>query len=621
MTEDLRQTVQKHIADGNPKAARDQLAHYLRAMPNPARAQAVTAVFRDHKAQLATNICRVAILRSVTVEPLAPMFVAQAASEGIDVELLLGDFGTYAQDILGPKSALYTFAPDVVFLYVHCADIAPELWERFSGLSAEQVAAVVTRVTSNFEQWIAVLRERTRAHIVVHGLAAPAQVQHGVLDAQLAHGQEDAIREINRGLLALTRGHASIYRLDLDALIARHGRTLWHDERLWQRARLPVSAACLPYLTAEWLRFLVPLAGRLAKVLAVDLDNTLWGGIIGEDGFDGIQLGPDPPGSHYRDLQQAILDLYHRGIILAVCSKNNDADALEALRSHPQMLLRPEHFAALRINWTEKATNLRSIAAELNLGLDAIAFLDDNPFECEQVRSVLPEVSVIQLGEDPARHAEAIRNFAAFQRLSLSEEDRSRSSYYAGDRLRADLKMTASSLEDFYRSLQMEAHIARVDATTRARIAQLTQKTNQFNLTTRRYTEQQIDDMGNDPRYEVYGVRLKDRYGDNGLVGVAILQFADGEAHIDTFLLSCRVIGRTLETSLLARLVEAARTRQAIRITGLFLPTKKNGPVRDFYADHGFTCLEETAQAQHWALELAKNGVTRPPWIAVTEGA
>jgi FkbH-like protein len=181
--------------------------------------------------------------------------------------------------------------------------------------------------------------------------------------------------------------------------------------------------------------------------------------------------------------------------------------------------------------------------------------------------------------------------------------------------------MTASSLEDFYRSLQMEAHIARVDATTRARIAQLTQKTNQFNLTTRRYTEQQIDDMGNDPRYEVYGVRLKDRYGDNGLVGVAILQFADGEAHIDTFLLSCRVIGRTLETSLLARLVEAARTRQAIRITGLFLPTKKNGPVRDFYADHGFTCLEETAQAQHWALELAKNGVTRPPWIAVTEGA
>jgi FkbH-like protein len=615
---DLRAAVSTHLAAGNVALARQQMAAYLEAMPNAARAQTVLTSFREHRGQLAATTCRVALLRSATVEPLVPMFLAQAAVQGIDIELQVGDFGTYAQDILDPASRLYAFDPTVVVLFVHTADVAPELWERFTDLDDAQIDAVVARVSADFDRWLGLLRERTKAHVIVHGITAPLQAQHGVLDAQLVHGQEESVRRINHNLLATVRRHASTYRLDLDALSAKHGRAAWHDERLWRQVRLPVSGACLHHLTNEWMRFLTPLVGRQSKVLAVDLDNTLWGGVVGEDGVDGIALGPELPGLHYLNLQRAILDLYHRGIVLAVCSKNNEADALEAMRRHSHMLLKPEHFAALRINWTEKAANLRSIASELNLGIDSLAFLDDNPFECEQVRCLCPEVSVIQLGSDPARHADTVHAFAGFQRLVLSEEDRSRSSYYAGDRLRADLKVAASSLEDFYRSLQMEADIARVEQTTQARIAQLTQKTNQFNLTTRRYSEQQIRAMADDPRYEVYGVRLKDRYGDNGLVGVAILQFSDAaEARIDSFLLSCRVIGRTLETALLARLIESARARQVSRVVGSFLPTKKNGLVKDFFANHGFIHSSETSDGQQWTLDVAAKTVARPPWIAM----
>ena len=353
--------------------------------------------------------------------------------------------------------------------------------------------------SAGFGDWIAGFRKHSNAALIVHSLEVPAVPLAGILDAQREDNAAEAIQRINRGLRALAGEYRGVYILDYDALVARHGRERWGDARKWLTVRLPVASANLPHLAAEWLRFLHPLAGKVAKCVAVDLDNTLWGGIVGEDGVNGIRLGAEYPGAAFQELQRALLDLSRRGILLAVCSKNNPADAMEALSGHPGMLLQPRDFAAMRINWNDKAQNLREIAAELNIGLDTVAFLDDNPVERQQVREQAPEAIVIPLPDDPMDYARAVRDCPWFERLTLSEEDRQRGDYYAAQRDRVELERTVTSKEDFYRSLEQVAEIAPVNPQTLARVSQLTQKTNQFNLTTRRYTEQQIADMAASP--------------------------------------------------------------------------------------------------------------------------
>jgi FkbH-like protein len=286
---------------------------------------------------------------------------------------------------------------------------------------------------------------------------------------------------------------------------------------------------------------------------------------------------------------------------------------MEALSEHPGMLLRPRDFAALRINWNPKEQSLRELAAELNIGLDSIAFLDDNPVERQHIREQAPEVLVLDLPQDPMGYARAIRDCPWFERLALSDEDQRRGEYYAAQRERAELERTVTSKEDFFRSLEQVCEIGLVTDATLARVAQLTQKTNQFNLTTRRYTEQEIAALREAPDCRVWSLKVTDRYADNGLVGVAISKLADGVCEIDTFLMSCRVIGRTVETALLAKIAADAKEQGAAVLLGRFIPTKKNAPAADFYREHGF----EEAEEGVWKLDLREASVTLPQWITV----
>jgi FkbH-like protein len=554
---------------------------------------------------------RWAILRSFTVEPVVPVFKAGAYAAGIALETHLGEFNAYAQEILDPGSALYRFQPDAAILAVQTRDVAPGLWR------GEPAA---DDVLSRFGDWIGSFRKYSKAALIVHSLDVPAVPGAGILDAQRADNAAEAIQRINRGLRALAGEYRGVYILDYHALVARHGRERWGDARKWLTVRLPVASANLPHLAAEWLRFLHPLAGKVAKCVAVDLDNTLWGGVIGEDGMNGILLGAEYPGAAFQELQRALLDLSRRGILLAVCSKNNPADAMEALSGHPGMLLQPRDFAAMRINWNDKARNLREIARELNIGLDTIAFLDDNPVERQQVREQAPEAIVIRLPEDPMDYARAVRDCPWFERLALSDEDRRRGAYYAAQRQRVELERSVTSKEDFYRGLDQVAEIAPVNAQTLARVSQLTQKTNQFNLTTRRYTEQQIAGMAAAPNWRVWSLRVKDRYADNGLVGVAIAR-VDGEVcEIDSFLMSCRVIGRTLETAFLARLAADAREQGAKVLQGWFRPTKKNAPALEFYREHGFEVAERTEEGVLWKFDLTRQTIPPPEWVSILSG-
>jgi FkbH-like protein len=268
------------------------------------------------------------------------------------------------------------------------------------------------------------------------------------------------------------------------------------------------------------------------------------------------------------------------------------------------------------VNWKDKGTNLREIAAELNIGIDSLAFFDDNPAERELVRQQTPEVMVLEVPEDPEQYARALREWPVFERLSLSAEDRERGKFYAQDRQRAELEQTAGNLEDFYRSLKQEAEIGTVTPTTLARVAQLTQKTNQFNMTTKRYSEQEITALAADPRWYIRWIRVKDRFGDNGIIGVVMAHDkGSGEWEVDNFLLSCRVIGRTVETAILATIIENAKAAGARRIGGWFITTKKNAPAKDFYAQHRFTKVLEEGGKQRWEMDLTKTTVEAPPWV------
>ena len=611
----LRAEVDSLIAQGAFHLAARRLAELWRRDPASGTASFETSRLDKLRDKLALTKFKLAILRSFTVEPIVPLLRSEAFGYGIDLEVHVGDFNTYVQDMLDSQSSLYRFAPNAVVLAVRAEQAAPELWRDFADLAPEVAQQAAERVVRGYEQWIGAFRKHSQAALIVHSLERPSSPSLGVLDSQSEAGQSGLLRQINRELRRIAEGFHGVYSLDYDALVARHGSEHWHDERKWLTARLPIAAGYLLQMAREWMRFIVPLSGRTAKVLVVDLDNTLWGGVIGEDGMTGIKVGAEYPGAAFQALQRALLDLSRKGILLAVCSKNNLDDAMEALEKHPGMLVRAKHFAALRINWTDKAQNLREIAQELNVGSDALAFLDDNPFEREQVRAALPEITVIDLPKNPLEYASAVRNCAAFERLTLSAEDQQRTEMYAAQKQRAGAEQSFQSKEDFFRFLEQEAELEPVSDQTVARVAQLTQKTNQFNLTTRRYTEPQIAEMAKQPEWHIFSIRVRDRFGDHGLVGVAIAHDEGEQCEVDTFLLSCRVIGRTVETALLAHLAEGAAQRGHKRLVGRFLPTKKNAPARDFYPQHGFEPQETNGAGSLWTLDLESSTLRCPDWI------
>jgi FkbH-like protein len=619
-TSNLRGEVDRLLRESQWNAAAARLGSLRRAESSSATAAFVVSRFEKLRDKVALVPFRLAILRSFTVEPLVPLLRAEAFCFGIDLTVHIGDFNAYAQEILDSASSLYGFAPNAVILAVQTGDIAPDLWQDYAHLSGDAAVTAAKRVSESLQQYMREFRERSQAALIVHNLEQPAHVALGVLDTQRTPSQAEVIRKMNRDLVASSGQMRGVYVLDYDALAAQHGRLRWRDQRKWLTARLPMAADQMIHLAREWMRFVAPLAGRTAKALVVDLDNTLWGGVIGEDGMTGIKLSAEYPGAAYQALQRAMLDLTRKGILLAICSKNNPDDAMEVLEKHPGMVLRPKHFAAMRISWNDKSQGLREIASELNIGIDSLAFLDDNPFEREQVRGAMPEVIVIDLPQDPLQYAATVREHPAFERLTLSAEDQQRTTFYVEQRERAQAEQKFQSKEDFYRFLEQEAEIGTVTPATLARISQLTQKTNQFNVTTRRYAEQEISEMAANPACQVLSIRVRDRFGDHGLVGVSITRDEGEVCEIDSFLLSCRVIGRTVETALLAHLADQAAARGRKRLVGWFLPTRKNAPARDFYKQHGFEVAQQNGDGALWSLDLTKQRIASPEWVKVVTG-
>jgi FkbH-like protein len=609
----------KSVAQAIVENRRGDAVHSLSQLWRAKPGQLSAAQILSTRDALASGLkpFRLGIARSFTIEPVVPILRARAILEGIDLAVTLGAFNNFGAEMLDAASILLEPPPDAVLLALQTRDVAPRLWADYPGADVDATQELVDQAVEFYKELIKGMRRMSPVPLIVQGLETPLHLTFGVFDGRLALGQSAAISLVNRRLCEFAALQTGVYFLDMDALVAGFGRRSWYDDHKWLTARAPIAAPAQPTFAEAILRLVVPLCRGTAKVLALDLDNTVWGGVVGEDGIAGLDVGTEHPGAGYRALQQTALDLRKRGALIVLCSKNNEADAFEALDKHPGMLLRREHVAAHRINWNNKADNLRSLAKELNLGLESFVFVDDNPTERALVRRELPDVRVLELPEDPVRYAEALANVLWFEQLSLTGEDAARTELYAQERDRQVALGEVGNLEKFLETLGVWVSVAAVDAGSVARAAQLTQKTNQFNLTTRRYQESMLAERAASANWGVYVLKSGDRFGDNGIVCVGIVDFAGDIAEIDSFLMSCRVIGRGVETAFLASLIQLSIARGGKRMRGWFLPTAKNAPAAEFYAQHGFVAVERDAQGSTlWERDIsAASPVAAPAWI------
>jgi FkbH-like protein len=445
----------------------------------------------------------------------------------------------------------------------------------------------------------------TNGSVIVENLPASLSDAQANIDAWMPGAPRHVVATFNQRLASFTSTQSSLL-FDVAGLAALVGQSVWDAGRYWYTAKFPFSPACVPLYAYRLVSLLASLQGKSRRVLVLDLDNTIWGGVIGDDGVDGIVLGGNGAvGTAYVAIQEMALSYRARGVVLCVSSKNTEEVALEAFRRHPEMRLRESDITLFRINWESKAVSILAMAETLSLSLEAFVFLDDNPVERKQVRDALPGVAVPELPQDPSAWLPIFQAAGFFEQQGVSEEDARRSEYYKGNAERAARRESAADEMEFLRSLKMVMKVAPFDAIGRKRIAQLIAKSNQFNLTTRRYSEAQVAELESDPRVLTLQIRLSDVFGDNGMISVIVCRQEDQSWDIDTWLMSCRVLNREVEFATLNILAEKAKRSGANQLRGRYIPTAKNGIVRDLYAKLGFIKVEETAGGETiWILPL-----------------
>jgi FkbH-like protein len=565
-------------------------------------------------------LCNSQLLVS-TLEPLAACIDVSLRLEGFIPHTFVGGFNTYRQEAMDPNSPLYKTKPDVIVLAIDAWSVLDQMFlSTFAKTTEKDRRELQKQLVMDVASVAQILEKKTSAIILLNNFILPVFSPLGIVDNKQKTGLKRFFEGANSELSEIFSVSSRVFIVDLDSVSSEFGKSHITNWNTWYRGSVPFSEDFTPYLAKSYIRYVRALKSKTKKCIVLDLDNTLWGGIIGEDGIEGIKLGNAAPGIEYVDFQRSLLSLYNRGVILAVCSKNNYDDAIKVFQEHPFQILKEEHFAAMRINWQNKASNIAELAKEINIGLDSMVFFDDNPVERAQVSQTHPEVLVVDLPKNPRLYRETLENLDVFDVLSLTKEDMARGEMYAGKRKRAELETSMDSIEDFLRTLDLKVRIKPVDDFDTPRVVQLIGKTNQFNLTTRRYTDAEIKQFREEDTSVVYSMAVMDKFGDEGVVGVAIVKKKDDDWWVDNMLMSCRVIGRSVETALLAKIVKDARSEGASRIIGEYIPTKKNPPAASVYENHGFRMPAQTENdGTSWILNLESDTVDVPEWIELTE--
>jgi FkbH-like protein len=465
--------------------------------------------------------------------------------------------------------------------------------------AAQMVGAALARIARIAE----VAGAATGRPVILQTLAGDPDAISFNMDLGLPGSPRFLTDEFNRSLVQRARQDSRLV-LDVNALASVVGHSAWSAGRYWYAAKYPFATTMIPLYADNVMRIIAAQMGRSRRVLVLDLDNTLWGGIVGDDGIEGLALGSGSAlGEAHSALQRMALSLKERGIILCVSSKNDEAIALDAFRNHPEMILKEDDIVAFRVNWEDKAANIKAIADAIDLGLDSFVFLDDNPAERKRVRDALPSVAVPELPEDPSEWLGVFQAAGYFEQSGFSKEDQQRAGFYKANALRAARLERIGDHDEYLRSLSMTLSIAPFDGAGRKRIAQLISKSNQFNVTTRRYSETEIEAMQSNSEVLTLQARLEDIFGDNGMISAVICRQTGRIWEVDTWIMSCRVLGRRVEETILQYLVEQARVRGISEIIGRYIPTAKNGLVRDHFSKLGF--VQTGSQNGETTLQLA----------------
>lgn len=572
--------------------------------PNVAQAQQLISHAKSLKPDAPS--LKLGIVHTYTSELLDPWLNLEAALQGLDVQIYHAPYGVTFQEA-NDNSGLNQHTPDITLLLLRREDLHPELARSIAHLNPTEQDTIYQEVLNNVINLASQFRRLPVGQIIFTLLPTFQQTSLGIYDTHSERSENLWWARLKADIgMAFRNSLQSTLFLDLDEVLLQIGRKQFFDSRFWYSARFPFTAESARELSRKVIGIGAKLKFPVAKVIAVDADNTLWGGIIGEDGISGIALGPDYPGNVYMDFQRRLLDFQQRGFILALCSKNNPGDVDQVLQEHPHQLLRHQHFAARRVNWEPKPDNLASLAKELNLGLDSFVFVDDSHHECAAVRYALPQVEVVQVPAKVIDLPFCLDQVARLEVLSLTAEDVSKTEMYAQERQRREflensLQSDADG-QDYLASLAMNMRISLNYRPHLARLSQLTQKTNQFNLTTRRYDEQQIQAFIESDRHLVADFSLADKFGDSGIVGLAIIDLLDKKrASLDTFLMSCRVIGREADAAFLHSLLRHLAEIGIEELAASFIPTPKNVLVKSFLPAQGFAATGNDQYVLHLA--------------------
>ncbi|MEP6730568.1 MAG: HAD-IIIC family phosphatase [bacterium] len=551
------------------------------------------------------------VITNSTTEFLGSAISGTAPRFGLNVECVAGAYDQGLQESMDPTSKINASRPKAVLIGLDWRGLGLRSLTQ-GGTDPE---SVVEAARERLRAIRAGIHDNSGAICIVQNLAPPAERVFGSLDRAVPGSLVSLVDGVNRAIAADLQGTTDVL-FDVEALATTVGLASWHSPSEWNLAKLPFASAQLPLYADHLCRLLASMSGKSRRCLVLDLDNTMWGGVIGDDGVSGIRLSQgDADGEAYLEFQQYVLSLRDRGVVLAVSSKNEDLVARSPFREHPDMRIKEEHIAVFQANWNDKATNITAIARELSLGLQSLVFVDDNPFERELVRKALPEVAVVEMPEDPALYARTLSASGYFELTALSKEDLTRASMYEGNARRAELQKAVGNLDEYLASLDMEIVFQPFDDVGRARITQLINKSNQFNLTTRRYTEAEVEAVAADPGAFTLQVRLLDSFGDNGMISVIICRGVGGEVwEIDTWLMSCRVLGRKVEQMMLHELLRHASAHGATALVGSFIPTDRNGIVEEHYAKLEFELAQRDADGTtSWRMPVAGTVVAPPP--------
>ncbi|MEN6461510.1 MAG: HAD-IIIC family phosphatase [Syntrophomonas sp.] len=539
-------------------------------------------------------------LRNYTLEMIEPFIKWRLYKEKINPRVQFGDYDVIQQEILDINSCLHSSQPDLIVLSLIVDNLVPDY---------PSTKIIPAEIIHQLESLFLMLKEHTSTLIAVNTFIPPFYQEYGLAQPENAVRLDYLVEELNQFIRQYVANHSSQFiLLDLNRYVRILGEEQSIDYRYWYLSRAPFKSAFLDMYAMDLINIIRALKGRTKKCVILDCDNTLWGGIIGEDGLAKIKLhNYEYPGKAYYDFQKNIITLYERGVLIALCSKNNEEDVWEVLNQHPYSLIKRSHLAAWRVNWEDKVTNIKSIVEELNIGMDSIVFVDDSEVECDMIKQYLPEIQVMLVPKHLYTYPPLLLREGLFDTLSISSEDRLRTEMYQAEIKRKDEINNFESLDEYLASLHLTAFIHPIREEEIARVAQMTQKTNQFNLTTHRYSETDIKKLVQNPNADIFTLTVADKFGDYGLTGVFIGMGSDNIYQIDSLLLSCRILGRKLEYAFVNHCLSNIKENRNIQfVQAEYIPTIKNKQVSNFWDQIGFSVVKESEQKKQYHLYAFK---------------